>query len=207
MPVPAKPAKPARPEPESEPPAPFSAARPTDAVLVVAARAGEGWAREALFRRHAQLCTGLAYRLLGNDMELEDVVQEAYYVAFTSLHRIDDPQAFASWLSCIVVRCVRRVIRRRKLLQRLGLRDPLPLDSALPLASGTPPDVAAELRELYVHLDALPTEARLVFVLHRVEGYSLPAIAGQLGRSLSTVKRRFGEAETALARLRGGEEA
>jgi RNA polymerase sigma-70 factor (ECF subfamily) len=158
-----------------------------------------------LFRRHGRLASGLAYRLLGSDVDLEDVVQDAYYVALSSLDKLDDPQAFASWLSGIVVRCVRHVLRKRRLLQRLGLRDPVPIDATLPLASGTPPDVAAELHKLYSHLDALSTEARLVLILHRVEGHSLPAVATQLGRSLSTVKRRFAEAEALLAGLRGKE--
>ena len=191
--------KPDEPAPSSER---ASGDQPTDAVLVLAARSGEPWAREALFRRHAQLASGLAYRLLGSDVDLEDVVQDAYYVALSSLHRLQDPQAFASWLSGIVVRCVLRVIRRRRLLQRLGLRDPVPIDASLPLVSGTPPDVAAELHQIYKRLDALSSEARVVFLLYRVEGFSLPAIATQLGKSLSTVKRRFGEAEAALAVLR-----
>jgi RNA polymerase sigma-70 factor, ECF subfamily len=180
-----------------DPPA-SSSARPTDAVLVAAARGGDRWAREALFRRHTPLVMGLAYRLLGSDAELEDVAQEAYYQALTSLHKLDDPQAFASWLAGIVVRCVQRLLRWRKLQKRLGLRPAVPLDAELPLVRDTPPDVAAELSEIYAILDALSAQTRVVLVLRRVDGYSIPEIAAMLECSMSTVKRRLGEADTAL---------
>jgi RNA polymerase sigma-70 factor (ECF subfamily) len=95
---------------------------PTDAALVVAARAGEDWAREALFRRHAHMVAGMAFRLLGRDEEVDDLVQDSFVEALRSLDRLQTPQAFASWLASIVVRTSSKVIRRRRLLTRLGLR-------------------------------------------------------------------------------------
>jgi RNA polymerase sigma-70 factor, ECF subfamily len=179
-------------------PAATSIARPTDAVLVGAARGGEGWAKEALFRRHAPLAMGLAYRLLGSDADLEDVVQEAYFHALSKLDRLEDPQAFASWLAAIVVRRVQQLLRHRRLLGRLGLRHPVPVDPDLSLSPSTPPEVVAELGRIYAVVDRLSTQARLVLLLRRVDGYSLPEIATMLDCSLSTVKRRMLEAERHL---------
>src|SRR6266513_458158 len=64
-----------------------SGAGPSDAALVVAARAGEAWAQEALFRRHARMVNGLALRLIGRDADLDDLVQEAFAQALGSLDR------------------------------------------------------------------------------------------------------------------------
>lgn len=178
-------------------------ARPTDAVLVGAARGGERWAKEALFRRHAPLAMGLAYRLLGSDAELEDVVQEAYFQALDKLHRLKEPQAFSSWLAGIVVRRVQQLLRHRRVLSKLGLRHALPVDPDLSLACSTPPEVAAELARLYAVVDQLSTQARLVLLLRRVDGYSLPEIAELLGCSLSTAKRRMLEAERVLLAYSG----
>jgi RNA polymerase sigma-70 factor (ECF subfamily) len=173
-------------------------ARPTDAVLVGAARGGERWAKEALFRRHAPLAMGLAYRLLGSDADLEDVVQEAYFQALSNLQRLKDSQAFASWLAGIVVRRVQQLLRHRRVLSRLGLRQPVPIDPDLSLSSTTPPEVMAELGRIYAVVDQLSTQARLVLLLRRVDGYSLPEIATMLNCSLSTAKRRMLEAERVL---------
>jgi RNA polymerase sigma-70 factor (ECF subfamily) len=175
--------------------------RPTDGVLVVAARAGERWAKEALFRRHAPHVMGLAYRLLGSDVDLEDVAQEAYFQALSSLDRLRDADAFGAWMAGILVRCVHRLLRRRRMLRRLGLRDAVPVDPDVALSPGAPADVVAELRGIYAVLDALSTEARLALVLHRVEGFSVPEVARLLDCSPSTVKRRLSEAAAALERV------
>jgi RNA polymerase sigma-70 factor (ECF subfamily) len=126
------------------------------------------------------------------------VVQDAYFRALTNLDQLKDPNAFRSWLAGIVVRRVQTRLRHRALLNRIGLRARVETDPDLALSDGCPPDVAAELARIYGTLDALSTQARMVLVLRRVEGHSLVEIAQLLGSSLSTVKRRLGEAERAL---------
>src|SRR5207248_3556465 len=101
-----------------------SGAGPSDAALVVAARAGDAWAQEALFRRHARMAIGLAHRLLPHDNEVDDLVQDCFVSALRRLASLDNPQAFAAWLGSIVVRAVGKRLRRRRLLSRLGLRVP-----------------------------------------------------------------------------------
>ena len=172
---------------------------PTDAALVVAARAGEAWAQEALFRRYSRMVNGLAFRILGRDADVDDLVQDSFLEALRSLDRLDNPQAFASWLGSIVVRTAGKRLRRRSLLNRLGLRRAAPIDADTVFSRDAPPDVRAELRRIYGVLDELHHEARLALVLHRVEGMSLPEAAESMGVSLSTVKRRIQSAERVLA--------
>lgn len=173
---------------------------PSDAALVVAARAGEGWAQEALFRRHARMVNGLAYRLLGRDDELDDLVQTAFMAAFRDLGRLAEPQAFGAWLASIVVRTTHKLIRRRKMLSRLGLREPAHVELDTLLGNSLPPPVSSELREIYRVLDALPTESRIALVLHRVDGMSIPEAAERMKLSVSTVKRRLRIAEAEIER-------
>jgi RNA polymerase sigma-70 factor (ECF subfamily) len=68
-----------------------SGSGPSDAALVVAARANESWAKEALFRRYVHLVNGLAYRVIGRDEDLDDLVQDSFTEAWRSLHRLDNP--------------------------------------------------------------------------------------------------------------------
>ncbi len=175
---------------------------PSDASLVVAARAGEEWACEALFRRYAPLVNGLAYRTMGRDEDVDDLVQDAFLQALHGLGQLHDPQAFASWLSAIVVRTAAKTLQRRRLLRRFGLRPAeAPPDIDALVGSAAPPDVAAELRAIYSLMDALPVEQRMVLVLRRVEGLELKEIAQAMKLSLATVKRRLTDAENALRRL------
>jgi RNA polymerase sigma-70 factor (ECF subfamily) len=176
-------------------------AGPSDAALVVAARAGEKWAQEALFRRHARMVNGLAYRLLGADHELDDLVQESFLAALRSLDRLAQPQAFAAWLGSITVRHTHKLLRKRRLLTRLGLRRSTPIELDALTTHVAEPSVRSELRAVYGCLDRLPPEARVALVLHRVDGLSIPEVAAQMELSVSTVKRRLKIAERELDAL------
>ncbi len=175
---------------------------PTDATLVLAARAGEEWAREALFRRYARLALGLAYRILPADGEVDDLVQDSFLYAFERLNGLTNPQAFQAWLSSIVVRTAGKRLRRRRLQIRLGLRSHEPVDVDEVVSRAAPPDVAAELRAVYELLEKLPAEERVALVLRRVERLEIPEIAEQMGLSASTVKRRLNAAEARLSKAR-----
>ncbi len=179
----------------------LSGSGPSDAALVVAARAGEAWASEALFRRHARMVNGLAFRLMGRDADVDDLVQDSFIQAFRSLHALNEPQAFASWLCSIVVRTASKVLRRRKLMSRLGLRrtsEPMELDTYVSAAA--PPDEGALLRQIYALVETIPVEIRVPLLLRRVEGWSIEEIAEHTGKSLATVKRRLAKGEEMLER-------
>src|SRR5262245_23124928 len=117
-----------------------SGSGPTDAALVLSARAGEEWAREAIFRRYAPMVNGLAYRVMGRDEDVDDLVQDAFVQALDGLDRLQEPQAFASWLASIVVRTAAKILRRRKLMRRLGLRrNDAPPDADSLVGAAAPP--------------------------------------------------------------------
>jgi RNA polymerase sigma-70 factor (ECF subfamily) len=173
---------------------------PSDAALVVAARAGEGWAMEAIFRRHAGMVNRLAFRLLGRDDDVDDLVQETFARALGSLDKLAAPQAFAAWLAGITVRNACKMLRRRRMLTRLGIRHCEPIDVDAVVSRTAPPDVATELRAIYRILDSFPPRVRLAIVLRKVDAMPLDEIASAMGTSLSTVKRCLVRAEQLLVK-------
>lgn len=179
-----------------------SGAGPTDAALVIAARGGEEWAFEALFRRHANLVFGLTYRLMPRDSEVDDIVQDVFSVAFERLGTLQNPQAFSAWLGSIVVNTVSKRLRRRRLLERLGIRSSETCDPDQVISPVAPAETATELKVVYRFLERLPTEQRVALVLRRVEGLEIAQIAEHMGISVSTVKRRLTAAEARLERVR-----
>jgi RNA polymerase sigma-70 factor (ECF subfamily) len=178
---------------------------PSDAALVVAARGGEAWASEALFRRHVRMVYGLICRLLGSEEDADDVLQETFIAAFASLDRLEEPTAFASWACAIAVRTVGKLIRKRHLLRRLGLRGAAAANVDRLIARTAPADLVMQLRATYAVLERIPPQLRMVLLLRRVEGATLPEIAEWTGTSLATVKRRLAAAERRLDTLLAGE--
>jgi RNA polymerase sigma-70 factor, ECF subfamily len=179
-----------------------SGAGPTDAALVVAARAGEAWAQEALFVRHAGRVLGLAQRMLGGTDEADDLVQDSFVQALGRLERLDNPQAFSAWLTTLVIHMAQKRLRRRRMLARLGLRPSEPIDPDALIAPNTPPDVAVELSAIYSVLSTLRAEERIALVLRRIEGMELVEVAEHMRLSLATVKRRLAAAESQVRRVR-----
>lgn len=172
--------------------------RPAVVPLVERARQGDRGAQQQLFLDHVSLVTGMIVRLRPSMSDLDDLVQDTFIAAFQSLHRLEHPSAFGSWVGSIAVRVTLKHLRRHRLAARLGLarRDEIAWD--LVLAPGCPPDAAIELRQLYQALESFPVNERVALLLRRVEGLPLDQIAEAMGESLATVKRRIAAAEARL---------
>ncbi len=179
-----------------------TASEPADTVLILEARAGHGWAREALFRRYAPLVNGLAYRLLGGDSDLDDLVQESFAQALTCLDRLQNIETFPTWLATIVVRTSHKLLRRRRLMKRFGLWKPPEIDWEQVRSNGIGTEDLLELRAIYRLVHDMPAELRLPLVLRHVEDRSLQEIADMVGASIATVKRRIVKAQGLLALAR-----
>jgi RNA polymerase sigma-70 factor (ECF subfamily) len=181
---------------------PPPSAGPTDAELIGSIRAGDRQAAEVLFRRHHAMVSGLAFRLLAGDADVDDVVQDAFVEALRSLSRLDNPQAFGSWIASIVVRIGAKKLRRRRLLEKLGLRRREAIDVDAFLSPSCPGDIASELRAVYRALAGLSAEARIALILRRVEGLTIEETADRMHLSTATVKRRVADAEAHLIEWR-----
>jgi RNA polymerase sigma-70 factor (ECF subfamily) len=164
----------------------------------VEARAGHAGAREALFRRYAPLVNGLAYRLLGGDSDLDDLVQESFAQALKCLDRLQNIETFPTWLATIVVRTSHKLLRRRRLMKRFGLWKPPEIDWEQVRSHGIGTEDLLELRAIYRLVHDMPAELRVPLVLRHVEDKSLQEIADLVGSSIATVKRRIVKAQDLL---------
>ncbi|MCA9644451.1 MAG: sigma-70 family RNA polymerase sigma factor [Polyangiaceae bacterium] len=180
--------------------------RASDAELVSSALAGDAQAKEQLYKRHVRMAAATAYRLLGGDTDLEDVVQDSFVAAFATLGKLENADAFPGWLSRIVTRTSIDTIRRRRLLARLGILRLQPIHVETLVSPAAPPEVAAQLSAVYRVLQELPTAERVVLVLRRVEQLTIAEVAERTGWSPATVKRKLARAEKHLDGLRGAEE-
>ena len=179
-----------------------------DAALVNRAIAGDRWAEEALYRRHAGTLLGACTRLLRDPADAEDVVQDAFIDAFSELGNLREPSQFRSWLMGIAVHKVHRRLRRRKLLRALGLwksEREQSLDNCL--APGVSAECYAEIICLDLVLRQLPNAQRIAWQLRYAEGFRLEEVATLCSCSLATAKRRIAQADAQVRRSVTLEEA
>ncbi len=71
---------------------------PSDGGLIARVRNGDLEAFETLYRRHASGVYGLALRMLRNEADAEDLVQEIFLLAYDRLSSFEGRSAFGTWL-------------------------------------------------------------------------------------------------------------
>jgi RNA polymerase sigma factor (sigma-70 family) len=150
---------------------------------------------EGLFARYSGYVAGLAARLLGSgDSELDDVVQDVFWLAARRIGKIPDLVQARGWLATVTTRVVRRKLLRRRFRARFHAG---PRHAEVP-ARGATAEEHALIARLYAVLDQLPTDLRLAWTLRYVEGTPLDGVAAACGCSLSTAKRRVGAAKSVI---------
>jgi RNA polymerase sigma-70 factor (ECF subfamily) len=175
----------------------------TDAELVSAAKVGDLVAFEELTTRHERKIYSLAYRILQNPHDAEDVTQQAFLSAVENLARFREESSFATWLYRIATFAALKVIRKRKGLDTVSLQeatepredyDSIPHPEYIADWKQSPEQLVErnETRRLLDDaLAQLDEKHRLVFVLRDVEGLSVAETAAALGLTESNVKMRL----------------
>jgi RNA polymerase sigma-70 factor (ECF subfamily) len=178
---------------------PGDARGPSDESLVSRARRREPAAFEVLYRRHAAFALNLAVHIQGTTADVEDIVHDAFVRAHERLEELRDSSAFRPWLGSIVVRLVRSRLRRRRLLNVLGLSGHEPVDLDAVASTEADPESRALLAQVYALLQTMPADDRIAWTLRYVERHGLDGVATLTGCSLATAKRRIQRAQSYLS--------
>lgn len=180
----------------------------SDLELAGRAVRGEAAAFELIMRRHNRLLFRSARGVVSDDAEAQDVVQEAYLRAFSTLGSFRGDSALGTWLARIAINLALDVQRRRGRAVPLDdTQDPnadLAVEHPMPLNAPEPdsPEKQAERGEVRVLLEraigSLPAIYRSVFILRAVEEMSVAETATCLQVSDAVVKTRYLRARSLL---------
>lgn len=170
----------------------------TDAQVVDRVRAGQRELFEVLMRRHNQRVYRAVRSVLKDDPEVEDVMQQAYMLAFLHLNQFAGNAQFSTWLVRIAINeAFGRIRRARKLVlvpPEAHAEEEHARMSKQPEYPPTPEEHAAR-RELATllesALDDLPEMYRGIVILREVEGLSTAETAEALATSEDVVKTRL----------------
>ena len=168
-------------------------------ALVEAARAGDVGAFEELVSRYDRNIFRIAQHITQNREDAEDVVQDAFFKAYSNLTQFQGQSKFYTWLVRIAVNEALMKLRRRRPERTVSLDEDVKTeDDTVPreVADWSPnPEqqyTQAELREILDRtIHGLPASFRTVFVLRDVEGLSTEETAEALDLSIPAVKSRL----------------
>lgn len=165
-----------------------------DADLVAACIAGDGDAFRELLGRYRKSALALAYQMLGNADDAEDISQDAFVKVFQALPRFRREAAFSTWLYRIVTNlCLARIRRNRA---------PVALDSVGELRSWEDPSrrVTEALLTRQV-LSQMAPELRAILLLRDQLGLSYREISSTIMVPVGTVRSRLSKARAVFRGL------
>lgn len=176
----------------------------SDAELVWRTRAGERDAFDALVHRYERDVIALAFSLLGDGAEAEDMAQETFVRAYRNLGLLANPDRFGAWLRRITFgTCIDWLRAFRPALFR---EDGNALPDATELPSGAPSPLDRTLQsELAKHvreaIARLPENYRVPLTMYHLDGLSQDKVARALGVQAGTVRSLITRARRKLAPL------
>jgi RNA polymerase sigma-70 factor, ECF subfamily len=161
------------------------------ATALIRARQGDEEAFGALVQQHSRKVFQLAYRMMRNEQDAEDVVQECFLRAYRQLGRFEARADFGTWLYRIAANCAVDMMRTRG--HRINaVAETLDESAPLPEAGRPGPDrlaASAEIDRLVTHaLNDLTAIERAAFTLRHHEGRSIDEICRTLNLGKSAAK-------------------
>ena len=183
-----------------------------DFELIERFKAGDDRAFELLVEAYASKAYQIAYGLLGNKQDAEEVVQDAFLKAYKKLVDFRGDSSFSTWFYRILTNLSRNKYhwnRRRGAGVNMSMsnRDP---DSDVKSEMEIPdkklnPSVLMQRKEtgseLTRSVGELPENLREVLILRHANDMSYAEIASMLGCELGTVKSRLARAREALRKI------
>jgi len=178
---------------------------PDEQLLLQQIRNGDQRAFERLVKEQTGKILSLAWRLVGNREEAEDLVQEAFIRLHRALPDFRGDSLISTWLYRTTTRLAIDHLRRERLKRKLfffradnDAPDPVELASDTRDNPGRKYQAKAAMAALRKGLKKLSPRQQVIFSLRHHEGLALQEIAAHLGLETGTVKSHLHRAVTQL---------
>ncbi len=161
------------------------------APLIEECRKGSSRAPFLLYNQYSKAMYNIAYRMLNNREDAEDMLQETFVDCFRNLNSFRFESTFGAWLKRILInKCINH-LQKKKI--DLMLTDELP-NKAYEEDDETVYDISGIIKGI----EMLPDGYRVILTLYLLEGYDHTEISQILGISESTSKSQYSRAKEKL---------
>jgi RNA polymerase sigma-70 factor (ECF subfamily) len=171
------------------------AGAPDDVAIIEQVRRGDAAAFDTLVRRHMKQAFAVAYRVLGQREDAEDLVQEAFVAALEHIDTFDSRREFRPWLLRIVVNRAINARRYRERRRTESIPEHAAASTESPAAEVEQHEMQQRLRQALV---SLPERQRTIVQLASFGGLSSSDIGDILQIPAGTVRWELHQARRAL---------
>jgi len=173
--------------------------------LIERCRTGDRLAQREIYRLYYKAMYNTCYRMISNQVESEDIMQESFLAAFLKINSYKGEMSFGSWLKKIVINKSIDVLRARKVrFEELNEKSVVYEAEDEPDLSFAENDTlkVAQIREA---IKKLPEGFRIVLTLSLFEGFDHEEIATILKISESTSRSQLARAKKKLIEILNSE--
>jgi RNA polymerase sigma-70 factor (ECF subfamily) len=158
--------------------------------LVVRSKEGDRRAQSELYLLYAKAMYNICRRIMGNEDDAKDVLQDAFIDAFLKINSLANEALFSAWIKKIVINKCINTIRKRKpeLVKMEDFHDHFESESDSDFNN-------IEARRIMSVVDEISEGCRTVLNLYLFEGYDHSEIGQILGISESTSKAQYSKAK------------
>jgi len=161
------------------------------APLIEECRKGNSRAQFRLYNQYAKAMYNIAYRMLNNREDAEDILQETFVDCFRNINSFRFESTFGAWLKRILInKCINHLQKKRI---DLTLTDELPN-----IGYEEEEETAYDISKITRGIEMLPDGYRVILSLYLLEGYDHSEIAQIMGISESTSKSQYSRAKEKL---------
>lgn len=170
--------------------------------IVEACLAGSRTAQFELYQQYSPAMYNICLRMLRNETDAEDLLQNAFVDVFSKLHYFRFESSIGAWIKRIVINnCINFIKKKRLQIVDIGEYD-LPAETPTPAT-----ELTLSVNAIQAAMRDLPDGYRVVLNLYLFEGYDHQEIGEILGITASTSKSQYSRAKKKLKDLLSQSEA
>ena len=165
--------------------------------LVGRAQRGDRVAFEQIYHEHVGRVYAVCLRILADTRRAEELTQDVFVRAWQMIGSFRGESALTTWLHRLAVNVVLNEMRTERRRTARVIRS----DDLSSLDTGEKTSPIGTTIDLEQAIGKLPPQARIIFVLHDIEGYQHDEIAQQMGLASGTTKAQLHRARMLLREM------
>ena len=165
--------------------------------LVQRSQKGDRRAQNELYKLYAQAMYNICRRMMGDEEEARDVMQDAFVSAFSTIKSLKTEHTFSAWIKRIVVNHCLNALKKKRLMT-------ISMDGTEDYGEEEADDCdysKYEAKRILTAIDQISEGCRTVLNLYLFDGYDHREIAEILGISESASKAQYSKAKSKIRKI------